>query len=127
MRTSPIRRRARLKSRKRVKARNPKRRAAQFARAYGSEDRVEWIKAQRCLTCGDHGPSQNSHLRSRAGAGRKGDATKVIPQCNPCHDLYPRRSQWRARFPHWTDEKLETAAAVIDARWQEQKKMEYAF
>jgi hypothetical protein len=127
VRTSAIRRRARLKSRKRPNARNAKRQAKQFARAYGSEERVSWMKRQRCLTCGDHGPCENSHLRSRAGMGRKGNAEKTIPQCKPCHDLYPRRSKWRARFPHWTDEKLEAAAAVIEARWQEHTKVEYAF
>lgn len=97
---------------------NRKRKAANLLRAYGPASRRDWITGLPCLTCGHPPKSQQSHLRSRSGAGRKGDAKHVVPMCDPCHRLYPQRSKWAARFPHWTDAELERAAAVIEAAWQ---------
>lgn len=57
--------------------------AAEFARIYGSEGRVEWIKAHPCLVCG-RTPSVNAHTRT-GGTGRKADADTIIPLCDPHH------------------------------------------
>ena len=98
---------------------NAKRRRRESLRAYGPAARRDWIVAMDCLTCRRHGPSEQSHLRSRAGAGKKGDARHVIPQCGECHALYPQRSKWAQLRPKWTDTELETAAALLDAAWRE--------
>lgn len=45
-RRSPLRRTGRLARRKPVKKVNAQRRASEFARAYGSTERVEWVKTQ---------------------------------------------------------------------------------
>jgi len=64
-----------------IKKVNRKRRVSEFARAYGSKERVAWIQAQSCVICGWDGGCENAHVPSRSGAGRKGDCAKIIPLC----------------------------------------------
>ena len=66
-----------------VKRVNRKRKAKNFARAYGSELRVMYVQGLPCAACGHIGHSENAHIRSKSGAGRKGDASTVIPLCSP--------------------------------------------
>ena len=95
---------------------NKVRKAREWARAYGSEERVAWIRDQPCVA-GHSGPCENSHLRSRSGAGRKGDAATVVPMCKPCHNLYPKRSAWAAKYPELTDDTLNVIASATDHLW----------
>lgn len=67
-----------------IKRSNPKRRASEFRRCYGSRDRVMAIKALACYVCG-RAPSENAHLPSRSGMGRKGDWTEIVDLCHACH------------------------------------------
>lgn len=97
---------------------NRKRKALELLRTYGPAERRAWITSFCCLTCGHPPKSEQSHLRSRSGAGRKGDAAQIVPMCRGCHTLYPQRSKWRRRFPHWTDAELERAAAAFEHAWQ---------
>lgn len=93
-------RRHRLK-RSAVKPRNAARKRREFARAYGSRERVEWVKSLPCAACGVVGFSENAHVAS-GGAGRKADASQIVPLCGPhycppdfsfigCHAMYDRR------------------------------------
>lgn len=108
--------------RKPLKKVNAKRRKRESLRAYGTEERRVWMTSRDCLTCGqpstEERRSQQSHLRSKSGAGRKGDARYTIPSCDCCHKLYPQRSKWAERFPEWTDEALELAALGLDTMFK---------
>ena len=87
-RRAPIQRKTRLRGtaglsrRTRLRAFNPERRQREFARAFGSRERVEWMQAQPCATCGAKPPSEVSHVRSRGAGGGPDD---TIPQCRRCH------------------------------------------
>lgn len=61
------------------KARNPKRKAREFERCYGSTARVAFVKSLPCIVCG-RGPCDNAHIRGD-GAGRKADYTAIVPLC----------------------------------------------
>jgi hypothetical protein len=63
--------------------RNAERQAKEFARSYGSDERVEWFKALGCCICGKR-PSENAHSRG-GGAGRKADAHYILPLCRSHH------------------------------------------
>lgn len=59
---------------------NRTRKAAEFTRCYGSEERVEWVQTLPCIVPGCTQPSENMHIEGD-GAGRKADANKVVPCC----------------------------------------------
>ena len=101
-----------MKPRASVRPVNPARKAREFARAYGSQARVEWIKAYGCLVCPRVG-SQNAHLPSKSGAGRKGDAKYCVPLCHQCHNDLDHK-----RLPASTVAYLYKMAAVLDAQWR---------
>jgi len=72
-----------------IKARNAKRRQSEFARCYGSKERVAWVKAQPCIVCVARGsmnvgPSDNAHT-STGGMGRKADYRFIVPMCRTHH------------------------------------------
>lgn len=74
-----------------VKRSNPKRKASEFRRAYGSKARVEWVKRQPCPVClalgmrGDWTAERdNAHIVG-GGAGRKADRTMIVPLCRHHH------------------------------------------
>lgn len=54
----------------------------EFARIYGSKERVEFVKSLPCSACGIVGYSENAHIET-GGMGRKSDYTKIIPLCGP--------------------------------------------
>lgn len=81
MKRSPILRKTPLRSSGPIKKR--KRKRPTFERVYGSDDRVQWIKAQPCVVCGAT-PSENMHIRG-GGVGRKADADQIIPCCSYHH------------------------------------------
>lgn len=71
---------------------NAKRKKSEFARAYGSKERVEWVKAQACVMCSHLEvatvqPCHNAHTVS-GGKGRKADANTIIPLCPEHHRQY---------------------------------------
>lgn len=99
----------------------PKRKPSEFARIYGSTERVEWIQARPCVSCGRI-PSENAHIPSKSGMGRKGDYTNIIPLCTVCHR---RLHDWGpAKFSklgtaHQFGLDLHFVAMRIEALWQD--------
>ena len=77
---------------------NRKRRAREFARSYGSSDRVEFVKALPCsvLGCGIR-PSENAHL-TNDGLGRKADADQIFPLCRQHHDEFDKGKDGKSAF-----------------------------
>ena len=76
-----------------LRARNPKRRAREWARAYDSPEFVEWGKMGQCCVCGAIGtpykPNHNHHTKPEGelpvGTGRKADAKWVVVLCSLHH------------------------------------------
>lgn len=107
-----------------VKPRNAKRRASEFARCYGSKERVVFVRSLPCLACigiaplllfTAHGPSDNAHTVS-GGKGRKADADTIVPLCRNHHQRY---DEHRAPFDvREIREALQRDAAKIEALWQ---------
>jgi len=100
---------------------NAKRTAKSFARAYGSETRVLWIKSLPCLACvaltvPQRFPTENVHTRT-GGMGRKADADTIIPLCTYHHDELHRHGPvaFEARYG-WS---LVDAAAHIATQWED--------
>lgn len=75
-------RRCKPMKRSRIRPVNTKRRRHRFAVAFHSEAFVAWTKAQPCAACGQRGPSDCAHAKTR-GAG--GDWTDVLSLCPACH------------------------------------------
>ena len=82
--------------RKPVKRKNVARKNQEWARAYGSPERVQWFKSQPCILCGAEDFTANAHTVG-GGGSRKGPAESVIPLCDSrfttvgCHQLFDRR------------------------------------
>ncbi len=79
-RSRPIKRGGPIARGKRPKARNPARQRREFARAYGSPERVAWVKGLSCTVCGIT-PCDNAHT-ANGGAGRKADYRTIVPLCS---------------------------------------------
>ena len=109
-RSGPIKRRTRLAPR------NATRRTKEWARAYGSTQRVEWIAARPCSVCGcPRRPCENAHTVT-GGTGRKADASTVIPLCSyhhaELHQVGAHTFEVQHRLPlRWTAEQTEEAWA----------------
>ncbi len=115
-RSSPPRRSTTPTRKTRVKPVNRKRKASEFKRAYGSKERVAWVKARPCEACNVIGYSENAHLLGNGGAGRKGHHTTIGALCGPrpaahdfvwpgCHSLYDEhRSSFDQIFPDFDPE-----------------------
>src|SRR5690242_8623293 len=70
--------------RKRLKRERDKaRRDADFLRAYGGEERVEWVKLQPSVVSGKV-PCVNAHVRV-GGMGMKGDYCWIVPLTDEEH------------------------------------------
>ena len=98
-----------------VRARNPKRKAAEFARCYHSEARVLWIQALPSVVSGA-GPCQNVHTRGD-GAGRKAGYQWIVPLTDAEHKALHRIGKASFEDAHHTD--LDHEAAITDARWEQ--------
>lgn len=91
-RKTPLRRGARgaglkpLKPTRSSPIKRKKRSPREFARVYGSEERVLWVQSLPCCRCGRR-PSENAHTEN-GGRGRKADSPTVAPLCRPCHRAY---------------------------------------
>lgn len=76
-----------MKRGKRVRPRNPARKATEWERAYLSRDFVRFTKGSRCVACGSRDGSDAAHTVND-GLGRKGSWESVIPLCSGpagCH------------------------------------------
>jgi hypothetical protein len=68
---------------------NRQRKSKNWIRAYGSEQRVEFVRSLGCSVCGAI-PSENAHIVT-GGVGRKADAKSIVPLCG-------RRSTFELAF-----------------------------
>lgn len=110
---------------KRIRARNPKRQRQEFARAYGSEARVEWVKSQPCAVCRVGGYTENAHCPPKShagGTGRKADSRFIVPLCGDrigtigCHGMYDRLGRSVLVAAYNVD--FDALAADTERRWQ---------
>lgn len=64
---------------------NRARKRTEWARVYGSTERVQFIKALPCCVSScDRRPCENAHAKG-GGMGRKADARFVLPLCTKHH------------------------------------------
>ena len=95
-----------------LKPQNRARRAKERERAYGPEERREWLTRQPCVFCGrigtDERPNHQHHIVT-GGVGRKADADKLVSLCAVCHRL-----EHAGNLPgemNWEHEARRTEAA----------------
>lgn len=111
---------------------NRKRKAREFARAYHSKARVEFVKSLPCAACGVVGYSENAHVppTGEAGAGYRADYRFIAPLCGRrgsaenipagryyvgCHQLFDNYPWvFEQRHPNFDPAK---AAAETESAW----------
>jgi hypothetical protein len=107
-----------------VRKRNPQRRRANFARAYGGAERVTFVASLGCAvgatfewaTCS--GNVQNAHTRN-GGMGRKANAKYTAPLCAGHHHLL---HDWgRDTFERIYGINLDDAAEAVEMAWRAYK------
>ncbi len=111
----------------RGKATNPRRKREAFARAYGSRGRVAFVKAFPCVVCVKRypkmwGDSDNAHVPSKSGAGRKGDARRIVPLCRWHHTgsaFTSLHALGKSKFNAYHGLDLDAEAARVDALFTE--------
>jgi hypothetical protein len=96
--------------RTRMAARNGARRDREFARAYGSTERVILVQSLPCVVCAAT-PCENAHT-GRNHAGYKADADTIVPLC-PAHHRELHRVG-RATFERVHGVNLAMSAAETD-------------
>lgn len=84
-----------------------------FARVYGSPERVAWLQSLPCIACYAT-PSQVSHVKS-GGVARKGDAQFTVPMCHACHQEYHQHGHTTFEGKYEID--LLAVAANVAAAW----------
>lgn len=111
--------------RKPVKRVNRKRKASEFARCYGSDERVQWVSEQWCVVrrtgvhnylCATSSKRHNAHIET-GGAGRKADADKIVPLC-PYHHRMLDETLGRTAFERMYKISLMELAAETERLWQ---------
>lgn len=116
---------------KRIRSSNPKRKAANFKRAYHSVERVEFVASLPCFGCGvvgsgvwvedDYQTIANAHTKN-GGTSKKGPYTTIIPLCETiggagCHDKQHQHG-WSALGPLLdTPDKRQAAAEATERAW----------
>lgn len=95
--------------------RDAERKAREFARKYGSLERV-WFVSQvlLCAASGERGDNENAHAVG-GGVGRKADYTTVLP-LSPDHHRELHRIGAES-FEHKYGINLEEAAAATELAW----------
>lgn len=120
IRRSPIKRSVKPIARKaKVKARNPKRQRDNFARVYGSRERVAWVSSMPCVVAHCYnGPCHGHHVRSD-GMGRKAHHSAIVPLCAFHHDAYHALGPdtFLSRHPLVRGESFAVHAADTHRRW----------
>jgi hypothetical protein len=96
-----------------LKKGNSARRSREWKRAYGSVERVAFVKGLECVvgfTC--WGKMENAHTET-GGKGRKGDAESIVPLCKWHHHMIHQHGMSFYGSIDW-----RAAAAKTHARWQ---------
>lgn len=110
-RTAPIKRTP-------VRKVNAARRRREFARAYGSKERVAFVKSLPCIAWRHQciGQIENAHV-GNGGAGRKADAGNVVPMCKFHHAQLHRMGQKSFESLHGLS--LEHEAILTQGAWED--------
>lgn len=102
------------------KKRDTERKAREFARKYGSEERCYYVATLHCVvpSCTRTGWMENAHTES-GGTGRKADAETIVPACAKHHrtGADSLHNLGRESFQHAHGVDLEIAAAETDVSW----------
>lgn len=109
----------RLRSTTPPKRKNAKRAKSEFARAYGSAERVEWVKAQECVVrgvIGHGGTIENVHTMT-GGGSRKADARFIVPMCKEHHRELHTFGKQTFEFKYLVP--LDDRAARTELAWRE--------
>lgn len=103
------------KAKKQPPKRNRKRHTREWIRAYGSEERVRWVKSFPC-TVSDCpvGRIENAHIFG-AGLSRKADASEIVPLCWYHHARLHQMGRRAFELNYSVD--LKQAAVETEARW----------
>ena len=107
-----------IQRRKPIKRVNAKRKAKNWSRAYGSEERVAFVKSLPCVFVGGStlcaGVIANHHTAT-GGRGRKADANTIVPICTFHHlELHQvGANAMQARY----DVQLAMEARLTERRW----------
>jgi len=89
---------------------------SEWARVYGSPERVRWVAQLNCVACGEL-PCQNAHVKN-GGMGRKADARWIVPMCPGCHREHHAGAK---TFQKKYGLNLLEKAEEIEQRWQRHK------
>lgn len=90
-----------------------KRSASEYARIYGSVERVEFVICHGCCVCTM--PFAANHHIENGGAGRKASYTKIVPLCPTHHEELHRIGKRSFQDTHYIN--LAETAAEIEAAW----------
>jgi hypothetical protein len=101
--------------RSRPPAQNVKRRSKEWLRAYGSIERVLWVKAQPSCVSG-LGPCVNAHVRT-GGTSRKADACWIVPLTDEEHQRL--HSVGREQFEREHGVNLDALAIETQRIWEQ--------
>jgi len=108
---------------KRTRIRKHPRKPSEFARIYGSKERVEWVRRLRCVYCEmiygegsyDDAESYNAHTEN-GGTGYKAGYKTIVPLCGSHHSAYDDHRPPLASY--FIRQKLKAAAAEIQRKWE---------
>lgn len=100
---------------RRVKRKNVKRSKREWERAYGSKQRVEWVKSQPCVACWKT-PCENAHIVT-GGMGRKADYDQIVPLCRYHHRVLHNEGLYIAS-QLWHRTSLVEDAAHTAREWR---------
>jgi hypothetical protein len=114
-RSSPLRR-SPMTRKSAVRIKPKKRKPSEFARIYGSKERVLFVKALPCLVSNlaCRGDVDNHHVEN-GGLSRKGDYQTIVPLCDVHHDVLHRLGAVSFAGQYGID--LKAAAAETEAKW----------
>ena len=115
MKRSRIKRRTPIKRTGRINPINRQRRARERERAYGPEERREWLTSQPCVACGSAGPIHQHHTKG-GGTGRKADCQTTVALCARCHRMH--------HDGHDLGVDWEAEARRTEAAWQDYQREE---
>jgi hypothetical protein len=97
---------------------------AEFARVYGSKERVEWMQGLPSVATGK-GPCVCAHIRHSSGGGgtgRKADFIWTVPLTYVEHQqLHQRGASWFHEEYGLDQDDLDTLARVCVAAWEKEQ------
>lgn len=99
----------------RPRAKNVKRSADTFIRAYHSEERVAFVQSLPCVVAGCKRPSENAHITGD-GMGRKAVYSQIAPICSTHHRQLHEMGRERFEGYHLVD--LGALALDTERTWR---------